>query len=410
MRRVVVSGIGCLTPLGLSLDETFDAILQNQTAIKTFPEWEEYQGFKTRLGAELPKIDLPPHFNHKSTRSMGRVALLSTLATEHALKDAMLLDDPILKMGRVGIAYGSGISSPSGLSNMVNFIGQKSVRGINGTTYHRLMSHTCATNIGIFYGITGRILPTSSACTSGSLAIGLGYESIKSGAQDIMLCGGAEELSPAITVIFDVLCACTLKSDEVDTQPRPFDESRTGIVIGEGACTLVLEEYEHAIKRGANILGEIKGFGTNSDGFHITNPREDTIRDCIALALQDAELSPNDISYINAHATGTAIGDYVESKASNSIFGKQVPISSLKGHLSHLLGASGSVETALSLRAINSGVLPPSKNLKHVDPRCAELDYIMESPRKTKGDYVISNTFAFGGVNTSLILKKASAL
>ena len=337
---------------------------------------------------------------------MGRVALISTFATEQALQEAGLLNDPVLKEGRVGIAYGSGISSPSGLANMVSFIGSKSVKGINGTTYHRLMSHTCATNIGIFYGITGRILPTSSACTSGSLAIGLGYENIKSGAQDIMICGGAEELSPAITVIFDVLCACTLRSDEPETQPRPFDETRTGIAIGEGACTLVLEEYEHAVKRGANIIAEIKGFGTNSDGFHITTPREDTIRDSMKLALSDAQLKPQDICYINAHATGTIVGDIVESKATNTVFGDDATTSSLKGHLGHLLGASGSVELALTIKALNSGILPTTKNLNQIDPKCAKLDYIQSSPRETKGKYAISNTFAFGGVNTSIIIAK----
>lgn len=406
MRRVVVTGIGCLSPLGLTLDSTWTSVLENKTGVKYFPEWEEYQGFKTRLGAPLPEFELPEHFNHRATRSMGRVSLLSTLATEHALNDAKLFDSELIKNGSLGIAYGSGIASISGLANMVNFISNKSIKGINGTTYHRIMSHTCASNIGIFYGITGRILPTSSACTSGSLAIGLGYENIKYGLQNIMICGGAEEFSPAITAIFDVLCACTLDADHPESQPRPFDKSRSGIAIGEGACTLILEEYEHALKRGANILAEIKGFGTNSDGFHVTTPREDTIKTCMEIALKDASLKPQDISYINAHATGTGIGDLVESKATHSVFNNETPVSSLKGHLGHLLGASGAVELALTIKSLETGLLNPTKNLNDIDSECAKLDYITNGPRESKGEYAISNTFAFGGVNTSLILGK----
>lgn len=407
MRRVVVSGMELLSPLGLSLKSSLEGIKSNQSGVRYISEWDKYKGLKTRLGAPLPEFTFPEHWALKATRSMGRAALLATLVSERALEQAGIIkDDPLLKSGRLGIAYGSGTGSPEALSHICNLLFDDSTKGITSTTYHKMMSHTCAANIGIFFGIRGRIIPTSSACTSGSLGIGYAYENITSGAQDIMIAGGAEEFAISITAIFDVLYACSLKNEATNDTPSPFDKDRDGLVVAEGACTLILEEREHALARGVNPIAEIVGFGTNSDGYHVTSPLQDTVEECIRLSLRSAKLTPESIGYVNAHATGTSVGDITESLASKNVLSSDIPISSLKGHLGHLLGASGAAEAALTIAMMNENWFCPTRNLKNIDPRCGELDYIMDENRSINCEHSMSNTFAFGGINTSLIFKK----
>jgi 3-oxoacyl-[acyl-carrier-protein] synthase II len=394
------------SPLGLDLAKTLALIKKGQCAVKVVPEWDEYKGLRTRLAARLPEFDFPENYTLKATRCMGRAARLATYTSELALRQANLLDDsfqlhPSVQDGSCGIAYGSGISSTDALENVCNFLYNKATRGINGTTYLRMMSHTSPANIGIFFGINGRVIPTSSACTSGSLAIGYAYETIREGKQKLMIAGGSEEFSPAIAAIFDVLFACSLKKEN---SPRPFDKDRDGMVVGEGACTFILEDMDHALARGANIIAEIIGFGTNSDGCHVTSPNLETVRKCMSDAMKDAGISPSELAYINAHATGTIVGDIVESEATYDLFSNEVPVSSLKGHLAHLLGASGAVEAAATIGMLKQGWLAPTLHLEQVDERCKQLDYI-QSVRECSGNIAMSNTFAFGGVNTSLIFK-----
>jgi len=399
--------MGVLSPLGLDLASSLTAIKNQESAIRYISAWDEYKTLKTRLGAPLPDLSLPIHFDKKRTRSMGRGALISTLSAEMALIDSGLIDQSeIVQGGRLGIAFGSGTGGVDALADMTRFITEKTTRGMSGTTYHRMMSHTCASNIGIFFGITGRVIVTSSACTSGSLAIGYGFEAIRDGHQDLMLCGGAEEFSASIAAIFDVLFACSVKNNEPRNNPRPFDKDRDGLVVGEAASTLVLEEYEHAKKRGANILAEIVGFGTNSDGYHITTPRLETVQKAMELALSSAGLSPDKIAYINAHATGTMVGDVVESNATYNIFSSATPISSLKGIMSHTLGGSGSTEAALTIGMMREGWIAENYNLDVADENCAKLDYVKNECRDFAGEYAMTNTFAFGGINTSIIVKK----
>lgn len=406
MRRVVVTGIGLLSPLGLSYGETLNAVRTGASGIRTVPEWSEYQGLRTRLGATLPTFQPPAQFTHKQVRSMSRNALVATMATEQALGSAGLLGADLLRGGRVGIAYGSGIGSPEAVGNFCNFLYHKSIRGVSATSYHRMMSHTAAANIGIVFGITGRLIPSSSACTSGSQAIGFAYETIKYGIQDIMIAGGSEELAPAIAAVFDVLFACSVQNDSPTTTPRPFDLTRDGMVVGEGACSLILEEREHALRRGSPILAEVVGFGTNADGFHITNPNPVTMEQAIRLALNDAQIGPEAIEYINAHGTGTIVGDIAESHATAAVFGGDVPFSSLKGHLGHLLGACGAAELALTIGMMTEGWLVPTRNLRTIDDRCANLDYVVGANRDVSIRTAISTTFAFGGVNTAIVIRR----
>ena len=269
-----------------------------------------------------------------------------------------------------------------------------------------MMTQTTAVNISLYFKTTGRLIPTSTACTSGSLGVGMAYESIKYGQQDIMIAGGAEELHPSQAGVFDTLYATSIKNNTPNKTPSPFDRDRDGLVIGEGAGTLILEEYEHAKNRGAKIYAEIVGFATNTDGTHITNPNPDTMQIVMENSIKSAGLSANDIGYVNAHGTGTKNGDIAESIATQNAFKRQVPISTIKSYTGHTLGACGAIEAILSIEMMRNKWFAPTLNLNNIDPECGELDYIVGEGRNIDTEYVMSNNFAFGGINTSLIFKR----
>jgi 3-oxoacyl-[acyl-carrier-protein] synthase II len=283
---------------------------------------------------------------------------------------------------------------------------ERTTKGINATTYIKMMAHTAPVNIGVFFGVTGRVFTTSSACTSGSQGIGYAYEAIKTGKQTAMIAGGAEELCATEAAVFDTLFATSVRNDAPHTTPRPFDRARDGLVIGEGAGCLILEERDHALARGATVYAEIVGFGTNSDGCHVTQPNADTMRIAMELALEDAGLAPAAIGYVNAHGTGTQHGDVAETAATNAVFGARMPISSLKSYMGHTLGACGALEALISIRMMREGWFAPTINLDEIDPECGALDYIRGEGRRLNCEYVMSNNFAFGGINTSLIFKR----
>ena len=408
MTRVVVTGFGALSPLGHDWATVQTRLKSRQNAIQKIEEWAEYEGLNTQVGALAQPFELPTErYNRKSTRSMGRVALMAVRASEIALQDSGLLGDPVLKSGRVGIAYGSSSGTPKSIGDFGRMIINKSTEGINATTYIKMMSHTAAVNIGVFFGLTGRIVTTSSACTSGSQGIGYAYEMVKNGKQTAMLAGGAEELDATEAAVFDTLFATSVKHNGTpNLTPRPFDANRDGLVLGEGACTLVLESLEHAVARGAKIHAEVIGYGTNSDGLHVTQPNAQTMAQAMHLALEDAGLTPDRIAYVNAHGTATEHGDVAESIATHSVFGPGVAISSLKSYMGHTLGACGALEAWMSIEMMRSGWFAPTLNLVTVDPRCAPLDYITGDGRELQTDVVMSNNFAFGGINTSLIFRR----
>jgi 3-oxoacyl-[acyl-carrier-protein] synthase II len=405
-RRVVVTGVGGLTPLGHDWNAIALRLRQRRNAVIRSDDWATYDGLATHLAAPAAPFDLPAHFDRKRTRSMGRVALLGTLATERALASAGLLGDPLLAGGRVGIAYGSASGSPPALGELARMQVTKRKAGITGNTYLKLMSQTAAVNIGVFFGITGRVIPTSSACTSSSQAIGYAFESIRHERQTVMLAGGAEELDVSQPAVFETLFATSRRNEEPGCTPRPFDVARDGLVIGEGAVTLVLEEFEHARARGATILAEIVGYGTNSDGQHVTYPEPATMSVALRLALEDASLPPSAIGYVNAHGTATEQGDIAESEATHTVFGERIPISSLKSYVGHTLGACGALEAWFSVEMARAGWFAPTINLETVDPRCAPLDYIVGEGRVLDCEFIMSNNFAFGGINTSLIFRR----
>ncbi len=404
--RVVITGMSGVTALGMNWKDIQIKLKSMKSAVRHMPHYAQYDGLNTQLAAPIDSFSLPPHYPRKMVRGMGRVAQLSTVATENALKQSGLLEHPVLTNGETGIAYGSSSGSTKAIGAFGVMLNEKTTKAITGTTYLQMMPHTTAVNVGLFFGLKGRVIPTSSACTSGSQAIGYAYEAIKHGYQTVMVAGGAEELCPSASAVFDTLFATSLQNTTPEKTPRPFDAGRDGLVIGEGAATLVLEEYEHALARGATIYGEIQGFASNCDARHVTQPTMETMQSCMEMALKNANLQANQIGYISAHGTATEKGDIAESNATARVFGSQTPISSLKSVFGHTLGACGAIEAWLSLEMMNNDWFSPTLNLEEVDPACGKLDYIRGEARALHCDYVVSNNFAFGGINTSLIFKR----
>jgi 3-oxoacyl-[acyl-carrier-protein] synthase II len=404
--RVVVTGMAGISPLGNDWATIRKRLGEYRNAIVRMDDWDGYDGLNTRLGAPAAPFELSDRYNRKATRSMGRVALLATRATELALQGAGLLDDPLVTSGRMGVSFGSSAGTTSAIGDFGRMIEERTTRGINATTYIKMMAHTAPVNIGVFFGLTGRVITTSSACTSGSQGIGYAYEAIKAGRQVAMVAGGAEELCATEAAVFDTLFATSVRNDTPQATPQPFDRNRDGLVIGEGAGALILEEREHALARGATIYAELVGFGTNSDGTHVTQPNAATMRVAMEMALQDAGLAPEAIGYVNAHGTATQQGDIAESQATAALFGPRVPISSLKSYMGHTLGACGALEAWFSIEMMREGWFAPTINLNEVDPQCGELDYIRGEGRRLDCEYIMSNNFAFGGINTSLIFRR----
>jgi len=404
MRRVVVTGMAGFSPIGNDWAQIRDRLQRGASGIRYLPDWERYNGLLTRLGAPVEGFELPAHYSRKRTRSMGRVSQMATRATELALLDAGLLDDPVIGSGRTGVSYGSSVGSTSAIADFGNMLLHHDIGNLNATTYLKMMGHTTLANVAVFFQVRGRMLPAVSACTSGSQAIGFGYEAIKFGQQDVMLAGGGEELCPTMAALFDALYAASTRNDQPQLTPRPFDRRRDGLVIGEGACTLVLEELQRAIERGATIHAEVVGFATNADGAHVTQPNADTMQVVMRQALADAGLAPAQIGYVSAHGTATEQGDIAESQATFAVFGGQTPISTLKGYTGHTLGACGALEAMVAIEMLREGWFHGNLNLDDPDPRCAPLDYLTGNGRAIDTDYLISNNFAFGGINTSLVL------
>lgn len=406
-RRVVITGMAGFSPIGNNWEEISASLKNGQSGIVHMEEWEKYEGLDTKLGGTVKNFEKPEHFNRKVTRSMGRVGLMATVATEQALADAGLEREQ-LQDGMAGVAYGSSTGSTDASAEFLNMLVRNSTKGLNANTYIKMMAHTTAVNIGVFFGLKGRVYTTSSACTSGSQAIGYAFEAIRDGKQNIMVAGGGEELCPTEAAVFDTLFATSTMNDQPNKTPKPFDKDRDGLVVGEGACSLILEELKHAQARGAKIYAEIVGFGTNADGTHVTQPNTNTMQIAMELALKDAKLEPSAIDYVNAHGTATDRGDIAESQATHRVFGKDMPISTLKSYTGHTLGACGALEVYTSVNCMNEGWIYPNLNLGEVDERCGELAYIKDDIMPLDANYIMSNNFAFGGINTSIVIKRWS--
>ncbi len=404
-RRVVVTGVGLATPIGNDLETACDALRTGRHGIGARDDWSRIADMAARLAAEVKGLDLETRWPRKTVRSMGRVALLAAYASERAIEDAGL-PEALVRGGRTGLAYGSTQGSSGAHEEWAKkvYSGAGGLKGVQSVEYLKLMSHTCPANLAMHFGIRGRVISTCSACVSSSQAIGFGYETIRGGMQDVMICGGAEEMHFTHVGTFDVMYAASRKyNDHPELSPRPFDAARDGLVVGEGAGTLVLEELDHARARGARIHAEVLGFATTSDGSHMTSPSVDGMASTMRDALADAGLPPERIDYINAHATGTELGDICESLAVQRVLGVSVPVSSTKSYTGHTLGACGSIEAALCIGMMQRGFAAPNRNLVDVDPRCAPLAFVRGAPLERALEVVMSNNFAFGGLNTSLV-------
>ena len=405
MKRVVITGMALASPLGSTRNSAFESLLKLKNCIVYSKELEQYDRLNTRLSAPVKDFIVPEHFTRKVLRTMGRVSVMSVATAEEALKNAGLLGDDIITNGQTGVSYGSSSGSLETLIDFHSMQVTKEVKSVNSGSYVKMMPQTTSVNLSLYFKTVGRLIPTSTACTSGSMGIGYAYEAIKYGLQTVMIAGGAEELHPAQIAVFDTLYATSQKNSHPELTPAPFDKDRDGLVIGEGAGTLILEEYEHAKRRGAKIYAEIIGFGTNTDGTHITSPNQETMKNALLLALKDANISSEQVDYVNAHGTATIHGDIAESYATYEIFNRNVPISSLKSYTGHTLGACGAIEAILSIDMAHKKWFAPTINLNNVDENCAPLGYIKNQGQELEAKIIMSNNFAFGGINTSLIFK-----
>ena len=406
MRRVAVTGMAGITAFGDNWATIEARLRSGKNAVRRMHEWDYFDNLNSRLGAPVDDFATPGHYSRKMVRSMGRVSLMAVRASEMALQDAGLLDDPSIRDGRMGIAYGSSAGSVDPVRVFGRMLDTGSMQGVTSTSYIQMMPHTAAVNVGLFFGLKGRVVPTSSACTSGSQGIGYAYEAIRFGRQQMMLAGGAEELSAPGAAVFDTLFATSCRNEAPETTPRPFDRERDGLVVGEGATTLVLEDFDSARARGARIYAEIVGYASNSDGLHITQPEASTMAVVMRDALADAGLSASAIGYVSAHGTATDRGDVAESQATQQVLGSGKPISSMKSYLGHTLGACGAIEAWWAIEMMRRGTFAPTLNLTTPDSACGELDYLMDAWRMLETEYIMSNNFAFGGINTSLIFKR----
>ena len=336
---------------------------------------------------------------------MGRLSIFAAQAAQEAIDDAKL-NGEIVSSGRTGCVIGSTMGSACSLYEAYKtIVPNEDMTNLGSTRFFEVVSHTAAMNVAQHVGVSGAVISPNSACASGLQAIGLGYDLIRLGRQDVVLCGGAEELHSTVAGIFDVLLATsTGYNDRPEMTPRPFDADRDGLVCGEGAGIVVLEDLEHAKRRGAGVCAEIVGYYTCGSGEHVSQSSSEAILRCMRGALDEAGVEPGDVDYVNAHATATLQGDREEAKALAGLFGDKVPVSSLKGHIGHTLGASGALELIASLLMMREGVIYPTLNLERVDPECAGLDHVT-TPERWRIRLLMKNCFAFGGINAALVCR-----
>ncbi len=405
MKRVVITGVGAVSPYGLGVRTLVDAIWRNESGVRYMPEWKDIKGLYSHIAAPVPEIDVRPLLPRGLRRTMGDMAIYATLAAREAVEDAGLARD-ILASGRAGVAIGSTTGSPSVYETFYEeFLRERSMEGVRSGVFFKIMGHTCAANVCLALGIQGEQWAPVSACTSAIQAMGLGCMLIQAGRQDVMLCGGAEEVHHTVTMVFDVVKAASRMNEFPASTPRPFDARRDGVVCGGGGGILVLESLESARRRCARIYAEILGFGHTNDSKHIANPHEESMAAAMMQALQDADVNAAEVDYVNAHATGTAVGDVTEARAIESVVGRDVPVSSLKGHLGHTLGAAAALETIVLLEMFRRQEVLPTLNLEEPDPECERISLLLQREERTLNT-ILKNNFALGGVNASLLLRR----
>ena len=405
LKRVAITGLGAITPLGNNVVTLISGIEAAKSAVKYIPEWENNIGLRCKVGAPvcMENEKLIPRQNR---RSMGRLSIFAVQAAEQAIKDAGIRAEA-LTGGRLGCVIGSTMGSAESIAEAFEIMSaDKDLSNLPSTKFFQCVSHTAAMNVAQYLGITGYVLATSAACASSLQAIGTGFDLIRLGKQDIMLCGGAEGLHPTVVGSFDVLYATSSNyNKQPEKTPRPFDAKRDGLVCGEGSGILVLEDLALAKKRKAKIYAEIIGYNTCGNGSHVSESNHEAIIFCIQEALKSAGIKPQEVDYINAHATATIQGDKEEAFAIRQIFGDSVLVSSLKGYIGHTLGASGAIELIASLIIMQKARVYPTLHLEDIDKECSGIRHVI-NPLDKKINILLKNCFAFGGINAALVCKK----
>ncbi len=409
--KVVITGMGAVSPFGIGVEALSEGMFSNRSGIiNVGSSWKEcITDMLCEVGgvitADLNEKRIPRDLR----RNMGRTSILACLSAEEAVNMAGLKEEHFMS-GDYGVAFSSTTGSSKSIYDFAYRLKQeKSLSSIKSGQFFQIMSHTTAANIACYFNVKGRVLSPCSACSSAAQSIGLAYEAVKYGLQKGMVCGGAEELHVTTSATFDLLQAASFHyNDKPEETPKPFDKDRDGTVCGEGGGALVLESEENAKKRGAKILGEIAGFCTFSSGEHMTRVTEEELIAGIERLLSESGISPSEIDYINAHGTGTVLGDCEESKALETVFngkGYNPYVSSLKGHIGHTLGASAALELIVCLKMLEKGRLVPTKNLKNPDENCGKINYLREFI-DIKPNLIMKDSFAFGGINSILLLRR----
>jgi len=407
-RRVVITAGSAITPIGRSKDEIIRHLEQGISGVKKMKKDDLLSGY-IHSGV-FGTVDYPISYDFKRRyrKTMGPVSYYACQVAKDVLDDSGL-DNEFITSGRLGVAFGSTHGSPSVQREIYKsfFSGSRSsFSSIGAVDYLKSMVHTTAVNITKMFGITGRVISSSTACTTSSQSIGFGYEMIRFGRQDAMLCGGADEYDTTTVAVFDNLLACSTEyNDTPHLTPRPFDKNRDGLVVGEGAGALLLEEYEFAKKRGADILGEIIGFSCTNNGGDLILPNPDGITATIRLGLEDAGISADAVDFVSAHATATKMGDTIEAQATGTVYADGPVVTGLKSYMGHTMGSCGAIETLITLYMMEKGFIAPTLNLDEVDERCAMINHARHLLEADIRIAAIQN-FAFGGVNTCLIIKK----
>lgn len=409
MTRVVITGMGAITPLGNDVETFWRNVVAGRSGVGPITLFDA-SAMKTRIAAEVRGFDPEAWFGRKEARRMDRYAQFALAATQQALQDARL-DPAHVDRERVGVILGTGIG---GLGSLVQGVETLMTRGpdrVSPFMVPMMLADTAPGLIAIAYGFRGPNMAVVTACASGTNAIGEAMHLIRRGDADVVIAGGAEAaILPIAVAAFNVMGAISTRNEEPERASRPFDRTRDGFVMGEGAGILVLERLEHARARGARIYAEVAGYGASADAYHITAPLENGEGAALAMrrALADAGLSPRDVDYINAHGTSTPLNDKSETQAIKAVFGEaayDVPISSTKSMIGHLLGAAGAVEAIVCVRAITDGIIPPTINYEHPDPEC-DLDYVPNTARRKPVRVAMSNSFGFGGHNACVIFRR----
>lgn len=405
LNRVVITGRGAISPFGIGVPALIDNLWAGKSAIRYMPEWTEIEGLRSYIAAPVPELDYKKLLPRSVRRTMGAVAMYATLAAKEAIADAALTDQ-LITSGDTGVAIGSTTGSAAAYEDFYSrYLPNRKLGEIKSGEFFQMMSHSCSANVCLTLGIKGEQWAPVSACTSSSQSIGLGYLLIQNGRQKMMLCGGADEAHASVTGVFDLLRAASCNNENPEESCRPFEQNRDGVVCGGGSGILVLEDYESAKTRGAKIYGEIVGFGNVNDSGHIANPDKDSMTLAMQKAMQEGGLSPENIDYVNAHATGTELGDIAEATAICQAVNGETPVSSFKGHLGHTLGAAGTLELIAVLEMMERQEIIPTRNLKEVDPRCSSAN-LVKSKELLPITTVLKNNFALGGVNTSLAIRR----